>query len=106
MIDNLHEWDLHKELMKLILKSAINDYLGYEPKRELHQMASQWLFNDIEENNEIQLRNIDNGFISFQMICDELEFDIERLRLLIKCREDQRKKRLVDSQFEELFSLC
>jgi hypothetical protein len=94
------------ELMEMILKSAINDYLGYEPKRVEYRCAFEWLFSDFDENESDKVENAANGFVSLFMVCDLLELNYEKLRVLIKCYEDKGKTRLVESQFREMFRGC
>jgi hypothetical protein len=95
-----------KELMCMVLKSAINDYLRYPPKRPEYEHAFEWLFTDFDESENDKIEDVRNGFISLFTACDLLELNYEKLRVLIKCKEDQGKRRLVESQFNEIFNSC
>lgn len=104
--DYFYDKDFDRSLMEQILKSAINDLLAYNPRREEYECSMAWLFDDTEEGIEDEIENSKNGFISLFMVCDILELNCEQLRVLIKCKEDQGKRRLVDSQFKEMLNSC
>jgi len=93
-------------LMSNLLKSAINDYLGYEWSREEHHLSRDWLFQDFKETEKDKIEHASNGFVSFFTVCEALKVHHERLRVLIKCFFDQRKKRIVESQFEGMLESC
>ncbi len=95
-----------REVNCMLIHLTINDYLGYEPGREEYEDSRIWLFSEFDETETDRIENNKNGFISLYMACDLLGLDCDRLRIIIKLFEDQQKRRIVDSQFDELLRIC
>jgi len=98
--------ELDGHLSKRILKSAVNDYLAYTPGRENRDLSEAWLFTDFEESETDRMIHSQEGFVSLFTVCELLDVDHEKLRMMIKCKEDQGKRRMLFKEFDVMLYSC
>lgn len=104
---------LYDGLARRVLESAVNDYLAYDAGERIYDDSQRWLFSDFEETEDDRAVDAANGFVSLFTICEMLDVDHEKLRVFVRCkrdrfegREPRQVRRLVDSQFDEMFEAC
>jgi len=98
--------EIDEDLATRILKSAVNDYLAWPSRHVFHQCAAAWLFADFEEEERDRIRDDLDGFISMTSVCEMLGLDSERIKVAIKCKADNGKKRMLPIEFRRMMKTC